>query len=73
MITMSGTLLATMVFCAVCGLRSFARKVSYQTSSLCLCASVVNELFVKTTTETQRHRGWTEKSDFPCKAGLRFD
>src|SRR4029079_14543441 len=46
----------------------FARKVSYQTSSLCLCASVVNELFVKTTTETQRHRGWTEKSDFSCKA-----
>jgi hypothetical protein len=29
---------------------------------------VVNELFVKTTTETQRHRGWTEKSDFSCKA-----
>src|SRR4029078_2075811 len=28
----------------------------------------VNELFVKTTTETQRHRGWTEKSDFSCKA-----
>src|SRR6185369_1006433 len=47
---------------------SFARKVSYQTSSLCLCASVVNELFVKTTTETQRHRGWTEKSDFSYKA-----
>ena len=45
------------------GSTSFARKVSYQTSSLCLCASVVNELFVKTTTETQRHRG--------CVGGLR--
>jgi hypothetical protein len=26
-------------------------------------------LFVKTTTETQRHRGWTEKSDLSYKAG----
>src|SRR6185369_13258852 len=46
-------------------------KLRHYPSSLCLCASVVNELFVKTTTETQRHRGWTEKSDFSCKPGLR--
>ena len=57
-------------FCAFCAslwlqdFRELCQKSPYRISSLCnlcvLCASVVKELFVKTTTET---RGCTEKSD----------